>query len=153
MWKILLCASLLLPASVHGADKLVDAANPEALLALARYFGPADLMVDEMGTPLMRGSMNGETYVLLFLGCKQGKHCSDIQFASSWPQSRVSLEQLNLWNRSMRYGRAYLDLEEDPVLEMTVNLQHGVSAGNLAEWFDWWRVTSAYFSQLVRPLQ
>ena len=39
----------------------------------------------------------------------------------------------------MRFGKAYLDLDGHPTIEMNVNLSKGVSRENLDDTLDWWR--------------
>ena len=40
--------------------------------------------------------------------------------------------------QTKRFAKAYLDDQNDPVIEMDVNLQGGVSRKNLEETFDLW---------------
>jgi len=40
---------------------------------------------------------------------------------------------------------AYLDDENDPIIELPVNLEKGVSAENLEETFDYWRIVLGSF--------
>jgi hypothetical protein len=49
-----------------------------------------------------------------------------VQFHSGYDLTRSpSLELINEWNRAQRFGRAYLDTENDPILEMDVDLDDG----------------------------
>jgi len=90
-------------------------------------------------------------YGIYFYGCEAGKRCTDIQFAAGWSDAKVSLEKINEWNRGKRYGKAYLDKVNDPMLELSVNTNHGVSLKNPEDSFEWWKAIVKGFQQEVLP--
>ena len=51
--------------------------------------------------------------------------------------------------RDKKFGKAYLDQDGDPRLEMTVNLDYGVTQRNLDDTFDWWTKALARFKRDV----
>jgi hypothetical protein len=55
----------------------------------------------------------------------------DMQLYAGFSKSGVTLARINSWNKGKRFTRAYLDDENDPVLESDLNLEGGVSAENL----------------------
>ena len=134
-----------------SASGLIDATAPERILEMVKGFGSAALETDSEGDPKIVGRIDGTRYGLFFYGCKANKDCDDIQLNAAWSGVEVTNEDLNNWNRKARYSKAYLDNEGDPVLEMTVNLDHGVSARNLEDSFNWWnRAVKAFKKDVLK---
>ena len=61
----------------------------------------------------------------------------------------MTMDQVNTWNREFRFGKVYLDDENDPFLEMDVNLDYGVSEGNFLDTLDWWTVVLGRFEEYI----
>ncbi|MBE1237604.1 YbjN domain-containing protein [Phaeovibrio sulfidiphilus] len=120
------------------AADLIDATSPEAILDVAKGFGSAQLTTDSAGDPMISGRIDGTRYSIMFYGCKDGRNCTDVQFGTAWSKPGMSLEEINRWNRTARFSKAFLDDENDPVLEMAVNLNAGVTRKNLEDTIDWW---------------
>ncbi len=59
------------------------------------------------------------------------------------------MEEINAWNRDKRFGKAYLDDDGDPALEMNVNLRYGVSRKNFDDTVDFWRIVLKTFKEEV----
>jgi hypothetical protein len=131
------------------AADLVGAGNPNDILAVAKGFGSATLEKDSEGDPKISGRINGIKYGIYFYGCTEGKDCTDIQFATGWSGAKVEMSKVNDWNRTKRYGKAYLDKENDPMLELPVNLSYGVSPKNLDSTFEWWGAIVKSFAEDV----
>jgi Putative bacterial sensory transduction regulator len=130
-------AGLARPVS---AQDLVTADNPEKILEIARGFGSAEMETDSDGSPRIRARMDGTLYTVFFYGCEDGKDCTTIQFWMFTDAPPNALVVVNDWNRDRRFGKAYIDKDGDVVIEMDVNLLGGVSAKNLDDTFDWWRI-------------
>jgi Putative bacterial sensory transduction regulator len=126
-----------LPQS-SGNSQLLDATNPSRVFDIARGYGDAELKKDGDGDPLIVGMIDGMKYGIFFYGCKTGKDCDDIEFAAAW-STKVPLDKINNWNRTKRYGKAFVDADGDVGLKMTVNIDYGVSAENLRDSFNWWK--------------
>lgn len=135
----ILLAALLPPAA--AAQGTVSAANPSGVLDAARKFGPAELTTDKDGDPLIRGTMDETNYTVFFYGCETGANCKAIQlwtFFDAGPAA--TLEDVNAWNATHRFSKAYIDSDGDVAVEFDVNLFGGVTAENLEDTFDWWRL-------------
>lgn len=121
------------------AAELVDATDPVRILNIARGFGSADLEKDSGGDPKIVGRIDGTRYHIYFYGCTNNKKCSSIQFRSAWlGKNRYTQSQMNEWNRTKRFASAYLDSDNDPVFELDMNLDYGVSPRNLEDSFSLW---------------
>lgn|GEM_PF-1174088 len=129
---------------------LVDASRPEAVLEIAKGFGLADLDKTEEGTPVIEGRMNGIKYGVHFYGCVENKACTNIQMYSFFEGKRVSLATINAWNAKTRFGKAYIDKDGDVALELSVNLDYGVSRKNLEDTFDWWMLVLGEFQRYLQ---
>lgn len=132
------CLSAMAVAPATFASEIISAENPEAILNIAKGYGSAKLIKDSDNDPLIIGRIDGNKYGIVFYGCSNGKKCDDIQFTASWSGVKVSLEDINRWNSTKRYGKAYLDSDGDPTLIMPVNIDYGVTEDNLDDTFDWW---------------
>lgn len=148
----LLLAGALGAAPLQAAP-LVDASDPERLMQLARGFGSASLERDDYGDPLITGRIDGYKYGIYFYGCAQNRQCNDVQFAAAWGGHQVSWQTINDWNRTKRYGKAYLDQDGDPAIEMSVNLKYGVSRANFDDTLDWWVLTLKEFASHIGVAQ
>lgn len=147
--SLFFCALLSAAAGPAFADALIDATKPERLHEIARGFGSAELDKDSQGDPRITGRIEGTKYGIYFYGCVKGADCDDIQFSASWSGPKVSLEKINDWNRTKRFGKAYLDKDGDPNLEMEVNLDYGVSAKNIEDSFNWWTKALKEYKKVV----
>lgn len=127
-------------ATPAEAQQLVDANATDVILSVARLYGDANMDTDSLGDPMLVGSINGVNYVAYFYGCTKGRDCSSIQLRATWSIDFVSLEHINEWNRTTRFGKAYVEEDGDAALEMEVNLDFGVTRDNLEDTFDWWRI-------------
>ncbi|MGM0677661.1 YbjN domain-containing protein [Ectothiorhodospira marina] len=137
---------LAVVANPLWASEWVDAADPEEIMNLARGYGSATLDTDGVGDPMITGRMDGTRYFIMFYGCSDNRNCKTIRFSSAWAtEGQYTLADMNDWNEGYRFGKAYLDDEGDPVLEMNVNLHYGVSRRNLDDTIDWWRVALEQF--------
>ena len=58
------------------------------------------------------------------------KDKESILFRASFDQS-VPMSRINSWNRTKKYSRSYLDHENDPVLELDLDLEGGVTQARI----------------------
>jgi len=136
---------LSVPFAGH-TQEMLDAKDPDALLAVVKYFGSASLEPHQAGDPLIKGTIQGTRYSIFFYGCTDGQDCTNLQFSTAWVNpGHVTLETLNTWNRDTRFGKAYLDNEGDPALEMNISLDGGVTSVNFEDSVDWWRLVLTKF--------
>jgi hypothetical protein len=142
-------ASLALTAASAGALEIVDATSPQKLLPAFAKFGAAEVTADDSGDPLIKGSIDGITYLVFFYGCTDHAGCKNLTFTASWDFDGVDADAVNTWNRTMRFGKAFLDEEGDPAIQMSVNLDYGVTVENFADTVDWWRVVLNQFRDQV----
>jgi Putative bacterial sensory transduction regulator len=102
-------------------------------------------------SPVIRSKSSGTNWSLYFYGCdKDGEGCTTIQFHVSYNMTDgMSAESVNSWNRNKRFGKVYLDDEQDPAMEWDVNLDFGVTPKNLLDSVDWWVLTMGNFEEYI----
>jgi len=106
---------------------MVRAQNPETVVKALQQAGyAATLGTDKVGDPMITSGVSGTTFQIFFYNCADHKNCATVQFHSGYDlPTPVSLERINEWNRSQRFGRAFLDKDNDPILEMDLDLDDG----------------------------
>lgn len=144
-----LLAAVLAPGA--PAAQNIDARTEQVIAALLQnngYRAELDYLSD--GEPVIRSADGGSSFSIYFYDCDGGTRCRTIQFFSAYdlPQG-MSLDRVNEWNRDYRFGKAYLDEEMDPFIEMDVNLDFGVSPENLLDTLDWWTVVMHGFEDFI----
>lgn len=143
-------AAVLLSISAFSASaaELVKA-DAAKVLEVAKGFGSATLEKDGTGDPKITGRINGLKYGIYFYSCKSGK-CEDIQFASGFSDVTVSSNKINEWNKGKRFGRAYVNDDNNPRIEMDVLMKNGISKDTLEDAFSTWSVVMTSFQQFVQ---
>lgn len=135
------------------ADELVDATDAKKLVSIIRDLGyRAELETDAMGDPLIRSSVGGTRFAIVFYGCDEKRHdnCDLLLYKVGYDMKEgVDLDVVNRWNATQLVGRAYRDDVDDPWLEMAWNMTGGVSARNFESTFEWWEVTVAEFEEHI----
>jgi Putative bacterial sensory transduction regulator len=141
MKKLCLASSLLLAGALPALAQNVIAENPAQMADILRSFGyRAELTTDTGGDPKIASSSGGANFSIFFYGCTNSQNCDAISFSAAFdldPGSNTKL--MNDWNQKKRYSKAYLDDEQDPVIDMDVFLgSGGVSIDNFRFWVDTW---------------
>lgn len=136
---ILAACAFLVPA-VHAES--VDATNPQQLVSIIQQLGyRATLEADGVGDPMIKSSVNGTDFAIYFYGCTYNEACKSLLFKVGYDLANgIALAEIEDWNEGTLFGRAYLDDEADPWLEMPVNMDGGVSRHNFEDNYDWWDV-------------
>lgn len=134
---LMFCMGTALPALAQN----VLASDPASITQILQSFGyRAELGTDSGGDPKISSSSGGANFSIFFYGCTDGKNCDAISFSAAFdldPGSNVAL--MNDWNQQKRYTKAYLDDEQDPVIDMDIYLgEGGVTIENFRFWLDTW---------------
>lgn len=143
----------LATAGWHGGAnaQLADARAPERLVEIIRDLGyRARLETDRIGDPMIVSSVGGTDFNIYFFGCTDNAACRSLLFKVGYDlEPGTTVEHVNDWNETSLFGRAYLDDERDPWLELAVNLHGGVSVANFQDTFDWWEVVLDEFEEHI----
>ncbi len=125
--RLLAIAALASAWATPSQAQMVEARNPDSLVQALQQAGyVAKLGTDPVGDPMVTSGVSGTTFQIFFYNCTEHKACATVQFHSGYDvQNPVGLALLNEWNRAKRFGRVFLDKENDPVLQMDVDLDDG----------------------------
>jgi hypothetical protein len=142
MKRLFLAACLLAAAGAGEA-----AARPlpsggltaEEVAAVLRDAGyRAEIGVDKVGDPQVKSAAEGVEYNVNFYGCQNGR-CKSIQFSVGFDMKQgTTMERMNDWSRRFRFGKVYIDDENDPYLQMDLDVEDGVTTeflkSNVLRW-------------------
>ena len=150
LFGIAFSAALLLTSVPHAKAEMLTGRDVDKILAIAQSFGTAELTPDSENRPLIRGQMEGVSYLILFYGCRNGKDCTNIQFGAAWEPGPASQRDqdvalANQWNTEKRFGNAYVDTDGAVIIKMEVNMEYGVERRTMEDTFDWWRIAVQEF--------
>jgi len=113
----------------------------------------AEITTTDDGRPLIKSSSSGYRFGVYFYGCKEGR-CPSIQFASAFDMADgMSLKSVNEWNSTSRFGRAYLDNENDPFVEMDIDVERGFTTQALSNNLSTWEAVLGRFREFVSKHQ
>lgn len=114
-------------ASTSNVPITADAGQIAKLLLDEGY--RAKIETEDDGTPFIKSGSGGRDFTVLFMGCGGGVKlgpCRSIEFYTGFTIGKpFPMERTNEWNALNRYGRAYVDKEKDPVIEMDIYLDSG----------------------------
>ena len=146
-----LAAGLLVTAAPAVAENVRPQDPGSVVRALIGGGYEATLGKDGVGDPMITSKVAGTTYQIFFYNCTNHLNCATVQFHSGYHlQKPVTLDQINQWNSSQRFGRAYLDKVSDPILEMDVDLDDGGVAPLLfIDNIEFWASVVPKFEQLI----
>ena len=66
-------------------------------------------------------------------------NCEYIDFQEGWDlKNGTTPDVIEQWNEDRVWGRAYIDTENDPWIDMPVNLKGGVTPENFDDTVSWW---------------
>lgn len=149
-WLAAAAVAMTMAGAAH-AQTLLDGNSLDDLLNIARGYGAADYEKQNNGDPMIRGKLDGLPYLILFHNCKDNKNCEDLNFYAGFTglDPNPTLEKLNEWNRDNYYIKAYIDKENDPVMEMDVNLASGIIKGNLESYFEVWKYMMTKYTDFI----
>lgn len=104
------------------------------------------------GLPFIQSGAGGYPFRVFFLGCdSDGKGCKWVQFFAGFRSDKSpTLEQMNAYARENPWGRIYIDEEDDPVIELDVDLEAGGMSPELfADNVAYWQSAMGRFAKFV----
>ena len=140
----------LTPTAAPAAT--VEATNPPSVVSAMQAAGyQAKLVADKSGDPLIESGVAGKKFLVFFYNCTKNTDCRTIQFYTGFkPEKPVGLDRINEWNKRQRFGRAYIDGEGDPVIEMDVDLDDGgLSPALFTDNLEFWESSIAAFQKHI----
>lgn len=153
-----LLALTLSACTVTGPERPAASAGPvftsvsgdevQAVLQRAGY--RAELGVDSVGDPMVSSATGGLGYTVYFYECSSEKRCNSLVFWGGFAMNeKPSIDAINEWNQTKRFSRAYLDEEGDPILEMDLLVDGGITEATLVEALNLWDQSLPLFADHV----
>lgn len=135
-------AFMLAGAAGTAQAELVSSSNPKAIVEIIQSRGwPAELNTPSDQDPWIESRYNGVKFLVFFMNCSDDhEQCKTLQYFMGFTDAKdTTLEELNEWNSTKRFARAYRDDEGDPVLEMDLDLDFaGLPRENIGESLNTW---------------
>ncbi len=118
-----------------GAAEYIGSVEPDNILRMLQENGYEDAYVadtDYENLPILNFTLADSKAVIYFYECgKTGKACEFLQLYVGWSMdNRPSYKVINDFNAAERFSQAYIDDENDPVIEQWVTLEGGISDVN-----------------------
>lgn len=147
-FAILLIATLL---PLSAAAQTITGNDPRQIATLIQNEGyKAVVGEDSYGYPKISGRMSRSNYSVYFFGCDSSKGCNSIQFSAGYNlNTPLTLDKVNAWNSTKRFAKVHLNSKGLPVIRMDVNTDYGVTADNLADTLDYWRLILEAFEDHI----
>lgn len=133
------------PEETPTAEAMIKADFQQVAKLLTEEGYKAKVETSERGQQYIKSSSGGRNFTVSFLGCSGGvkaEPCTSVEFYTGFTHGKpYPIERTNEWNRKSRYGRAYVDSDNDPVVEMDLLLEptgmpQRLFVENLKIWFD-----------------
>lgn len=97
--------------------------------------GDGDVIVMMQGRP-----------AVVIIGSGNGRQ---IQIVAAFLEPRLSLEQINEWNRNRILSKAYLDRDGDAIFESDLDLDGGVTMARVRDWLQTFSASMGVFMREV----
>lgn len=145
-------AAVLAGAAPASSGTMVRGQDPDSLVRAMQAAGyTAKLGTDKVGDPMITSASSGTTFQVFFYNCTNHRDCATVQFHSGYDlKDPVTLETINEWNRTKRFARGFLDKEQDPILEMDVDLDDGgLSSQLFTDNLEFWTTVLGEYEQHI----
>ena len=132
----------------------VSTYNPETIAGFLRAEGySAKMGTDGAGDPMIESAASGANFQIYLYNCENHRQCHDMQFSSGFDYEDgkgPAVQKINEWNRKWRFARAFLDDEQDPMLQMDIIFTNGQMNGDMfKENLDMWTEQLGAFIKFI----
>lgn len=138
---ILIMLALAIPAAVVAEESLKKEYTDEELIEILKNDGYR--AVEQADERAIRIKVDGLTYVLYIY------EDDDLQLYFGVTGYVLDAVQINEWNRTKRLSRAYLDDDNDPILESDLLANAGYTEEQFLEWFKVFHYSASEFRQFL----
>jgi hypothetical protein len=139
--KWVAAAFLMLAGLAPANAQMVRAQDPQSLVKALQEAGfQAKLDTDSRGDPRITSGLSGTRFYILFYNCTANRNCATVQFRTGYKLEKpIGLDRINEWNSRQRFAKAHLDTDNDPVIDMDVDLDDGgVSKALFIDNLEFW---------------
>jgi hypothetical protein len=105
---------------------------------------------DTASSPTIESKFGGVTSQIELLNCDDdGTNCTVLRFHSGFDMDAgLEMKIVNDWNYAKYFGRAYLDEDNDPHIDLVMSMI-GASDENIKDTIDWWDVVISGFTEEI----
>lgn len=138
--------------AVPAQAELVRGQDPASVVAAMKAGGfAAELGVDSVGDPMITSTVDGTSFRVFFYNCTNNVECATVQFHSGYDfEEAPSFASINEFNKSQRFASAFLDKDNDPILEMDVDLDDGgMSQALFIDNLQFWQSVVGKFEEAI----
>lgn len=139
--KVLIAFLFWMPLCALAGEGLEFRYSDNALIQILKNEGYQAVTLLEKGT--IKIKVNGRSYVIF------NKEDGDLQAYYGISGPDISYRDINEWNRTKRLSRAYLDSDQDPVLEADLLANGGLTTDNVAQFFNIFVMSVAEFREFI----
>jgi len=80
-----------------------------------------------------------------------GNDGESVQFYAAFADGNATLKKVNEWNKTKRYSRSYLDNDDDPCLELDLDLAGGVTLERIKDYLKTCRLSyQSWVTEVVK---
>ena len=134
--------AICLLMSVHVfAETLADSFTDAELVQMIQAEGYSAVTMVSDG--MIKIKIDGSIYVLI------NQSDGDLQAYYAIGGGNLSYKDINEWNRTKRLSRAYLDSDNDPVLEADLLANGGLTRKHVTEFFRVFQTSVTHFRRFV----
>ena len=137
-----------------SAAEYIGTVEPNNILRMLQENGYDDAAIadtDYENLPILNFTLANSKAVIYFYECgKTGKACEFLQLYVGWSMDdRPSYKVINDFNAAERFSQAYIDDENDPVIEQWVTLEGGISDVNFINTVATFGETVEKFEEII----
>jgi hypothetical protein len=144
-------------AQTLAAGAMLTAAEPEQIVEAVRLYGrPAELETDAAGEPSIATGFGGIRGRIWFYDCApKGTDCVGLQFQIGiGTERKLTLAQVNDFNRGRRFATLSLDEEGDPILTHDLSMARpGISAAAFRDTLQLFDTQAGELRKMVEALE
>lgn len=109
-----------------------------------------EMGTDGTGNPKITSKAEGYTFAIYFYSLSEEGRAKSIQFCLGIAmKDGISLERVNEWNKGYRFGRVYQDEENDPILELDLDVEHGCNTEAIDNILERWFALITTFDEFL----
>ncbi len=132
----------------EAATALLDGSDPSRIADLINGMGYNAVLDDGSGN--IRVTVSGLETSLFLDHCVENETCGVAVFTVGFDLSEgIEPARIAEWNATNLFGQAYLDENNDPFIDMAVNLNYGVSEANFRDTMGWWDAVVTRYAAYV----
>ena len=146
----LLFASTFLIAPVSAQEKTIARSDLDRMVQLLQDAGYRAVVSEGASVPTIETKFSGVSTYVQVLNCEaEASGCEVLRFYAGFDKpDGIDMKLVNDWNYEKFFGRAYLDAENDPFLDLVVSMVDA-SDENLTDVINWWDVAMGQFTDHI----